>query len=602
MWEENVRAPSDTNDADAPDEGRRPAQDRANEPIRRGSVPVEQETSGSAERRVGEQAERERRSAELEQSEQRFRSLIENTVDVITVLDADGTIVYESPSIQRLTGYAPEDLVGRNAFDLIHPDDVERIREAFDAVLEQPGTTLRIEFRALHKRGGWRLLEGIGKNLLHNPAVRGVVYNGRDITERKRTEESQRFLSEIGRILADSLEQDGTLQAVADLAVPWLADICVVDLVEEAGRPWRAAIACQVPDAAEWLVEARGTPPSPEDEIFAEVIRTGLPRLISRTGSTWRRTLERSPSYLQLLEHVHPRSVIMAPITARDQTFGVLTLVSTDPLRRYTSVDLDFAAEVARRTALSIENARLYEAALIANEARTEFLALISHELRTPLNTIMGYADLLHDELSGPLTPKQRKHLSRVQDSAQRLLILIDEILTYTRMETGRDRIGSERVELQQLVRRSADLVEPVATERGLDFSVRLPDRRIPLVTDSPRVHQALLHVMTNAVRFTEHGKITVEADVAGETVRIRIRDSGIGISDRHLERIFDPFWQVEETSTRRAGGAGLGLSIARRLMRSIGGDITVESEPGQGSTFTVSVPMHPYAHEDSRA
>lgn len=290
---------------------------------------------------------------------------------------------------------------------------------------------------------------------------------------------------------------------------------------------------------------------------------------------------------------------MIVPLHARGHTLGVMTFGTSDSSRRYSKEDLELAEEIGRRAAVAVDNARLFEQALAANQAKSDFLAVISHELRTPLNAIMGFTDLLAAGIPDPLTDAQAKQVARIDASARHLLELIDEILTFTRTETGREEVQYQKADLVQLIRSVTNSFEPLAREKGLAFHVDIPDRPTPIETDTRMVKQIIGHLLSNAVKFTERGEIAVSAEVDSGQLVIRVRDTGIGLAPEDLERIFDPFVQIERALTREKGGTGLGLSVTRRLARLLGGDVTVESELGEGSTFTVTLPLRREAGRD---
>jgi signal transduction histidine kinase len=245
-------------------------------------------------------------------------------------------------------------------------------------------------------------------------------------------------------------------------------------------------------------------------------------------------------------------------------------------------------AEVARAEA---EEARAE--AESANGAKGDFLAVMSHELRTPLSAIMGYQELLADGITGPINEQQSQQLGRIKASARHLLSLIDEILTFTRIDAGREEVNIERVSLTGLLEPAAELVESLARGRGLHIEVMLPPQEITVETDAVKVRQMIVNLLSNAVKFTDRGRIILSGDQRGDQLVISVEDTGIGIGPDHIERIFEPFWQVEQKATRRAGGTGLGLTVTRRLALLLGGDVTVKSTPGEGTTFTICLPIH---------
>ncbi|MEJ7810091.1 MAG: ATP-binding protein [Gemmatimonadaceae bacterium] len=254
--------------------------------------------------------------------------------------------------------------------------------------------------------------------------------------------------------------------------------------------------------------------------------------------------------------------------------------------------------DITERRLIEEERSRLLDAERVAraeaeaaSRAKSEFLAMMSHELRTPLNAIGGYTDLLDLGVHGPLTAAQRADLSRVKRSQQHLLALIDNVLNFTRMEGGEISLEIVDIPVHEALDGLDALILPQLQAKGLRFELQGNDRDVLVRADPGRLQQIVINLMVNAVKFTDRGgTIAVRWDARGDTVSIAVADTGLGIPPEQLDAIFEPFVQVERGFTRRAEGAGLGLSISRRLARAMGGDITVESQPGGGSTFTVTL------------
>jgi len=227
-----------------------------------------------------------------------------------------------------------------------------------------------------------------------------------------------------------------------------------------------------------------------------------------------------------------------------------------------------------------------------ANGAKSDFLAVMSHELRTPLSAIMGYQELLADGITGPINDQQAQQLGRIKASARHLLSLIDEILTFTRLDAGKETLDIERLDLRSLLEQSAELIEPLAHVKHLEVKVVGPVAETMVETDATKVRQMLVNLLSNAVKFTDEGQITLTGERCGDQLCLTVSDTGIGIAQDQQQRIFEPFWQVEQSATRRATGTGLGLTVTRRLANLLGGDVTVTSTPGSGSTFTIMLPV----------
>ena len=402
------------------------------------------------------------------------------------------------------------------------------------------------------------------------------------------------LLSDASRVLASTLDYEKTLETIAKLAVGELAEWCGVDLVQEDGTV-RQVVVSHVDEAKiKWAKELnKRYPPDYNGPTGAgQVIRTGQPEIYPEISDEMLVAAARDERHLAITRELQIKSAIIVPMTARSHTLGALTLISSQKGRRYDDADLALAMELATRAAIAIDNARLYRSALAASEAKSAFLATMSHELRTPLNAIIGYQSLLKEGIDGALNDGQLKQLSRIRASADHLLGLIDEVLTYSRVEVGKEVLHQDEVRLRPLVEEAVVMVMPLADAKGVSLRVDVPDAE--LHTDGGKLRQIILNLLSNAVKFTDWGEVTLRAREIEDRIDFQVVDTGIGIARENQERIFEPFWQVEQSPTRRAGGTGLGLSVSRSLARLLGGDVAVKSAVGEGSTFTLSLPTRP--------
>ena len=408
-------------------------------------------------------------------------------------------------------------------------------------------------------------------------------------------EARMRLIDEASRVLASSLDYETTVAAVAKLAVPTFADWCTVDLVVD-GEIKQLAVAHVDPVRARWARELNAKYPNTLDPATGvpAVIRTGEPMMISEVTDEMLAAVARDAEHLAMLRGLEIRSSMIVPMTARERTLGALMLVSTRPARRYGDVDLSVALDLARRAAVAIDNARLYRAALAANDAKTNFLATMSHELRTPLTAIIGYEELLAEGITGPVTDEQKHQLDRIRVSAKQLLSLIDEILLFARVEAGSEAVRIEPVVAKGVVDDAVAFVGPMAAERGLTLRAEPVDPALMLRTDAGKLRQMLVNLLSNAVKFTPRGDIVVRAFAHDGAVVFEVQDTGVGIDREDLEHIFEPFWQVEQTTTRRdrrqrarAERHPATRAAARRRRRRA-------SEPYVGSTFRIVLPAAP--------
>jgi PAS domain S-box-containing protein len=251
--------------------------------------------------------------------------------------------------------------------------------------------------------------------------------------------------------------------------------------------------------------------------------------------------------------------------------------------------DAEHARQDADHARGDAENAR--REAEAANAAKSQFLATMSHELRTPLNAIAGYVDLLEMGLRGPVTPEQQFDFGRIKRSQETLLRLIDDVLNFAKLESGRLEYDFEDVSLDDFLGTLEMFVSPMLGRKKLTYALDGCGSNIILAIDRAKIEQILLNLLSNAVKFTDTGEIRVTCELEDDHVRIRVRDTGRGIRPELLDRIFEPFVQGDRSLTRTAEGTGLGLSISRQLSRAMGGDILVESRVGDGSVFTLVLP-----------
>lgn len=508
-----------------------------------------------------------------------------------------------SDEMFRLYGYEPGSVqVSFETFlQYVHPDDRDIVRQHVEGSL-QTQKPFQFEHRLIRPNGDVRWLESRGKVLTDagGKPVR-MTGSGQDITERRRILEAMRMLSESSETLASSLDFTATLGAVANLAVAELADWVSIAIGDETGRHENIVVAHRDPERVAWAKEYNRLHPPRIDTPTGvpQVLRTGKSEFYPDISREMLLASVRSEQEMRIIEELRIRSAMVVPMTARGRTLGAITFIASGSTPRFTKDDLWLAERLAGRAAIAIDNARLFEQAQAArqdaeaaNTAKTDFLAAMSHELRTPLNAIAGYAQLLDMEVHGPVTAKQRDALARLQRSQQHLLSLVEEVLGFATLEKGVSRLELEDVPVVETLASACEMIAPQVEAKKLRCKLEDGDASLVARADRARLGQILVNLLANAVKFTpEGGVLQLSADGDDKAVRIIVSDSGIGIPKDKLDAVFEPFVQLLQPRQKRAGGVGLGLSLSRDLARAMGGDISVTSTLGQGSTFTLQLP-----------
>jgi PAS domain S-box-containing protein len=521
-----------------------------------------------------------------EDARHRLERVLDNLPDAATVFDSEWRWTYANPTAARVLltlGVDPSEAIGQVLWDRLPALRGSRFeKETRRAVRESTVAEYEEYVPALD---AWAETSIV-------PLSGAVMVFSRDVTRRKREEQGAQLLGDASRVLASTLDYEKTLEAVARLAVGGLADWCAVDLTDSEGKVRQVVVSHRDEAKIRWAKELnKRYPPNHSGPTgVGYVIGTGQAELYADISDAMLVAAARDADHLAIMRELQIKSALIVPMTARGRTLGALTLISSGSGRRYDEADQALAMELATRAAIAIDNAQLYRNALAASDSKSAFLATMSHELRTPLNAIIGYQSLLAEGIDGRLNEPQLVQLTRIRASADHLLGLIDEVLTFSRLDVGKEVVRRDEVRLAPIITEALAMVTPLAESKGLKLRNETVD--VSLFTDDGKVRQILLNLLSNAIKFSDDGEIVVKSRVDRDSVAISIVDPGIGISVENITRIFDPFWQVEQRSTRKVGGTGLGLSVSRSLARLLGGDVSVESRVDRGSTFTVTLPI----------
>ena len=425
----------------------------------------------------------------------------------------------------------------------------------------------------------------------------GSIASFYDITERVRASAEYAGRRRADRLqeLTAALSMASTVTEVAAAAVEHAtgafdAKGSVIARLSDDGRELLLMDAVEMPDH---LRDAWQSFPVDANAPLSDVARSGVPMFLE-SRSDWE---AHYPHLVSMLDETGHEANIVVPIVVEGRTIGAMG-VAFGESRFFDESDRTLANAIAQQAGLALERARLYETAENsriraddANLAKTQFLTTISHELRTPLNAIAGYADLLSLSLYGPVTDAQVDALDRIKRSQRHLLSLIDDMLNFAKIDAGHLQVPLGEVDVGKACQDVEALVEPQLRAKGLRHVIESREGLIAWANEE-RLRQVLVNLVGNAIKFTPGGgTISVRGREDGKRVLIEVHDTGIGIPAEKIERIFEPFVQLDRSLTSGQEGAGLGLAISRELVRLMKGELTVVSSAGRGSVFTVSLP-----------
>lgn len=532
--------------------------------------------------------------AAAEANEQYYRFLAESIPQFVWTARLDGWRDYYNQRWYEYSGLTVEQAQGWGWESALHPDDLQPCLDRWTHAV-QTGEPYEIEHRFRRADGvyRWHLSRALPARDARGQIVKWFG-TSTDIDDQKHSVRALEVLAEASDVLASSLEYEGTVASVARLVVPDLADWCSVDLLDGEGDLQRLAVAHVDPAKVEWAYELqRRFPPDKSAPSGAyNVVRTGQTEFIPEITPEMLAAVT-DPELLQIIDAIGFTSVITAPLTVRDRTVGVLTLVSAESHRRYTAADVRLAEDLAYRAAVAIDNARLYEDAQRAVYMRDQFLSIAAHELKTPLTSLLGYTQLVQrrTQREGTLNERDQRALRLVAEQAARLNRMVSSLLDLSRLESGQLSIESAPLDLGALAQQLVEEVQPSLNQHRIVLEV--PATPLLIAGDALRLEQVLQNLIQNAVKYDLNGgTITVRVAEQDGSACVGVTDQGIGIPDHALPKLFSRFYRAPNVNPQQISGMGLGLYVVKEIVALHGGTIHVTSVEGAGSTFTICLPL----------
>ncbi len=517
----------------------------------------------------------------LEESRNRYADLYDFAPVGYCALDSGGHIREANLTAAALLGSERAALIGRSLSSLVVQEDRHLLRAHLERCLNaRERVTVELTFNGRESATALQLVSAP----LYDP--HGRVSGCRTVL----TDQSRlRLLSQASELLSASFDYRLTFAQVAAMVVPLFADLCIVDAVEHSGGLERIAVSCGGPLGAQLAASLkRAAPPVEGDSPLAESLRSAHPVLLAECVPQALAAAIDGLRHQSLADDIGAHSIMWVPMVARGRARGVLTFANRYSGRRYARQDLAFAQDLAARTAMALDNARLYEEAHKAIRAREDVLSIVSHDLKNPLGTILMSIDLLLQKW--PLDHDRfQQRLDAIRRSALNMDRLANDLLDLSSIEAGHLSIDTREHGVRELLNDAAEAIATVAREKALQVQVKAPPSDLCVVCDRQRVLQVMANLTGNAIKFTPRGgSLMLSAAPDGARTRFAVRDSGPGIAAPVLRNLFQRYWQAKETASK---GRGLGLFIAKGIIEAQGGSIWAESQVGAGTTIYFTLP-----------
>lgn len=410
--------------------------------------------------------------------------------------------------------------------------------------------------------------------------------------QRQHIESSLNFLAEASKILSSSLDYQTTLNTIAILAVPEIADWCAVDILNEKGDVQQLAVAHKDPKKVKWAKQLRKQQPIDKDAAMgvANVLRTGKSELYPLITDAMLVAAAKDKKHLQLLRSLGFTSAMIVPLFSQKNPIGTITFVTTETRRHYTQADLRMAEELATRASVAIENARLYKGSQDAITIRDEFISIASHELKTPITSVKMFTQVMkrHSEQIGDT--KAVNYLSKMDKQINKLTELIYDLLNVSKIKAGKMEFKNALFDFDKAIRDVVDVLQQSEDHHKLLITGKTGKK---VYGDEERIGQVVNNLISNAIKYSpKANKVVINLSSDTHTVQVAIRDYGIGMSSQHLERIFERFYRVYDETDKTFPGLGIGLYISSEIIKRHGGRLWVASSIGKGSTFSFSLPI----------
>jgi PAS domain S-box-containing protein len=478
------------------------------------------------------------RTIELVKNEGRYRGIIDNGMDIISLMDKSFMTFYRSPSSARILGWTDEDRKQIGAIEHIHPDDVGPLKVTLSEILANPARRYDVTFRGRHKDGHYLWLKGVMTNMLHDDSIGAIISNFRDVTEERMAHEHFRLVVESAPNAMVLVNSQGLITLVN------------IQMEKQFGY-------------------------SREEMIGQNVEMLLPPRFLSKNAQY----------HESLFLHHQARSM-----GVEEDLYAVRKDGTEFPVEIGLSPIDSPEGTLALGSIVDISERKMQE----ANKLKSDFLANMSHELRTPMNAVLGFSELLIDKKAGELNPRQLDYLNDIHASGEHLLQLINDILDLSKIESGKAELHAETFQVNAVVDEVIKVLRPMAAKKNVKVILDTSSNVSAVTVDKHKFRQILYNLISNGIKFNQpNGTVTIRTTLEEtDFFNLTISDTGIGIPLESVKKLFIPFVQLDSGNSRLHEGSGLGLALVKNIVEMHGGEVKVDSTPGQGSTFTVTMPL----------
>ncbi len=503
----------------------------------------------------------------MQESEERFRTLIEKSADAVQLVSPEGEILFSSDSVKNVLGYTPDELAHEGVTPYLHPEDREYFFKNFNDLIQHPGKQVLMQYRAKHKDGSWAWLETVGVNHIDTPNINALVGNFRNITEQKKAETKLKNSEERFRALAENIPNIAWM-ANADGHIYWFNSRWYEYTGDKTKRT----------DEQEWQHVHH-----PDD----------LPRVLKK----WNVSLKSGATFevvssMKGADGIYrPFLIRVVPVYSEDkqikQWVGTGTDISEQLKIKQTEARNEELEAIAKQLALQRKEL------LSLNKAKDEFIGMASHQLRTPATAVKQYIGLLMDGIAGPMGPEQLQFLKTAYDSNERELGIINDLLKTAQIDSTEYTLNQKSHDIVKLLEEAITNTEPAFAMRKQEVVFDAPDKAIIALVDATEMELVFVNLLENASKYSHPGaKAKVIVKKKDDSVEVAFIDKGVGINEEDQKRVFDKFTRANNELSDTVSGTGLGLYWVKQLVELHGGTVTLTSTPGKGSRFTVRLPL----------